>query len=192
MGETIKIVDYDPQWAILYVEEKRRILEVIGHIIVGIEHVGSTAVPNLGAEPIIDIMVAVPHLSDAKKCIEPLRGIGYEYVPEHEASFPEGRFFHKGHFPKERHYHLHIVERTTDFWKEHLVFRDYLRAHPEVAQEYYELKKRLAIKYTSDHDAYTTAKTPFIESVIAKAKLEKEENSENQKFDSETPQYKGN
>lgn len=174
MGRTIEIIDYNSQWAELFEEEKSRILEVIGHIVVDIEHTGSTAVPGLGAKPIIDIMVAVTHLSDAEKCIEPLRSIGYEYVPEYEASTPERRYFHKGHPPKEQHYHLHMVDRTSDFWKRHLLFRDYLRSHPEVAQEYCELKKSLAIRYGLDREAYTIAKTSFIESIVAKAKAKKE------------------
>ena len=56
----VLIVDYNPQWAVLFKKEKDQILNVIGHIIVEIEHIGSTAVPNLGAKPIIDIMVAIP------------------------------------------------------------------------------------------------------------------------------------
>ncbi|MDH5450572.1 MAG: GrpB family protein, partial [Candidatus Bathyarchaeota archaeon] len=56
MGRPVRIVDYDFQWPILYKEEKCRILEVIGHKVVAIEHVGSTAVPDLGGKPIIDIM----------------------------------------------------------------------------------------------------------------------------------------
>lgn len=166
----VVVVDYDPEWAILYEEEKRRILEVLGHIIVEIEHIGSTAVPNLGAKPIIDIIAAVSHLSDAEKCIEPLSSIDYEYVPEYEASFPERRYFHKGHPPKEQHYHLHMVEKRSDFWKRHLLFRDHLRAHPEVAQRYYRLKKELASKYDSNREAYTDAKTSFIESIVAEAR----------------------
>jgi GrpB-like predicted nucleotidyltransferase (UPF0157 family) len=173
LDKTIRVVDYDPQWAILYENEKLRIQHGLRDLIVGIEHVGSTAVPNLGAEPIIDIMIAVPHLSDAEKCVEPLQIIGYEYVPEYRDL--RSRFFHKGQYPKEQHYHLHIVEWTSDFWKEHLLFRDYLRTHAEAAKEYYKLKRKLAIKRGLDHDAYTSAKTPFVESVIAKAKLEKEE-----------------
>jgi GrpB-like predicted nucleotidyltransferase (UPF0157 family) len=170
MSKKVEIVDYDPQWPLIYEEEKRRILQVIEHIIVRIEHIGSTAVPNLGAKPIIDIMVAVNHLGDAEKCIEPLQRIGYEYQPEQEASRPERRFFRKGNPPKEQHYHLHMVELTSDFWKRHLLFRDYLRTHPKIAQKYYELKKRLAIEYSSDREGYTNAKTSFIESVVAKTK----------------------
>lgn len=65
---------------------------------------------------------------------------------------------------------MHMVELKSDFWKKHLLFRDYLRTHPKVAQKYYKLKKTLAIKYSSDREAYTMAKTPFIEFIIAKAK----------------------
>jgi len=172
MSKPVEIADYDPEWAALFEKEKRRILKVIGNNVVRIEHIGSTAVPGLGAKPIIDIMVAVDCLSDAEKCIVPLRSIGYEYVPRHEAVIPERRYFRKGHPPKEQHYHLHMVEFKSDFWKKHLLFRDYLRTHPKVAQQYYELKKTLAATHGSDHEAYTEAKTSFIESVIAKAKAE--------------------
>lgn len=173
MGKPVVIVDYDPHWVTLYDEEKRRIHEVVGNIIVWIEHIGSTAVHGLEAEPVIDIMTAVNNLSDAKKCIEPLQKIGYEYQSGHEVRFPKRRFFRKGNPPKEQHYHLHMVELASDFWKKHLLFRDFLRTHSEVAQEYCELKKKLATTYGTDHEGYTAAKTPFIESVVAKAKAEK-------------------
>jgi GrpB-like predicted nucleotidyltransferase (UPF0157 family) len=170
MNRSVRIVDYDPHWSILYEEEKRHILEVVGDIIARIEHIGSTTVPNLGAKPIIDILVAVDKLEDAERCIEPLQRIRYESQPEQEVETPERRFFRKGNPPKEQHYHLHMVELTSDFWKRHLLFRDYLRTHPKTAQEYYELKKRLAGKYGSDREGYTEAKTSFIEAVLAEAK----------------------
>jgi GrpB-like predicted nucleotidyltransferase (UPF0157 family) len=173
MNRSVRIVDYDHQWPILYEEEKRRILEVIGDMIAGIEHIGSTAVPNLGAKPIIDILVAVDKLEDAERCIEPLQRICYEYQPEQEVETPERRFFRKGNPPKEQHYHLHMVELTSDFRKRHLLFRDYLRTHPKTAQEYYKLKKRLAGKYGSDREGYTEAKTSFIEAALAEAKAER-------------------
>lgn len=125
----------------------------------------------MGAKPIIDIMVGVRRLSDAQGCIGPLEAIGYEYVPEYEVSIPERRYFRKGpsSLPNE-HYHLHMVEYNGDFWKRHLLFRDYLRAHPRAAGKYHKLKKELAAKYRLNRDAYTEAKTLFIESIISKAK----------------------
>ncbi len=168
MNAAVMIVDYDPQWPILYQEEKGRILEAIGHVIVAIEHVGSTAVPGLGAKPTIDIMVAVSRLADAERCIEPLQGMGYEYEPELEVSMPQRRYFDKG--PAEARIHLHMVELASEFWQRHLLFRDFLRDHPEVAREYEQLKRELAAEYGSDRDGYTEAKTSFIRSVEARAR----------------------
>lgn len=169
MTYPVGIVNYDPQWPVLYEEEKGRILDVIGRRIAAIEHIGSTAVPELAAKPIIDIMIAVRRLADADKCIEPLQDIGYEYVREFEVEMPERRFFRKGP-PEERTYHIHMIELTSEFWERHLLFRDYLRTHPEVAQQYYQLKKELAARYGSDREAYAEAKTPFIESIVAKSR----------------------
>jgi len=167
----VKIVGYDVRWPLIYAEERDRIQRATGDRLVAIEHVGSTAVPRLGAKPIIDIMVAVRELSDANECISPLKGIGYEYVPEYEKEIPERRFFRKG--PEDMpngHFHLHMVKQSGAFWKEHLLFRDYLRSHPEVAQQYWKLKVELARRFSSDRGAYTEAKTSFIESVISEAK----------------------
>jgi GrpB-like predicted nucleotidyltransferase (UPF0157 family) len=166
----VVIAEYNPEWAMLYEKEKDLILDAVGDLIVVVEHVGSTAVRGLGAKPTIDIMVAVSSLADAQKCIEQLRSIGYEYQPQHEVSMPERRYFRKGDPVSEQHYHLHMVERTSDFWERHLLFRDYLRSHPEAAREYYVLKKELASKYGLDREGYTEAKTAFIESTLAKAR----------------------
>jgi len=165
----VVIVEYDPRWPALYEEEKDRILTVIGDLVVAIEHIGSTAVLGLGAKPIIDIMPAVRSLADAEQCIEPLEGIGYEYVPEYNALIPERRYFHKG--PEDaRTVHLHMVEQTSEFWERHLSFRDWLRTHREDAQEYYRLKKELAARFGRDREGFTDAKTPFIQSIVARAR----------------------
>jgi GrpB-like predicted nucleotidyltransferase (UPF0157 family) len=169
VSTSVVVVDYDPQWPSQYEEEKDRILGAIGDVAVAIEHIGSTAVPGLGAKPIIDIMVAVSRLADAERCIDPLQEIGYEYVPEYNDVIPERRYFHKGP-PGARTYHLHMVELTSGFWERHLLFRDFLRTHPKEARRYHELKKELAAKFGSDRDGYTEAKTSFIESVIAKSR----------------------
>ena len=169
MPAPVVIVDYDPRWPALYEEERDRILAVVGSLIIGIEHIGSTAVPGLGGKPIIDIMPAVGCLTDAERCIEPLEGIGYEYVPEYNELMPERRYFHKG--PPQAHtFHLHVVERASEFWERHLLFRDWLRTHPEDAQEYYRLKKELAARFGRDREGFTDAKTSFIESIVARAR----------------------
>jgi GrpB-like predicted nucleotidyltransferase (UPF0157 family) len=162
----VTIVDYDPLWPTLYEEEKERILSAVGDKVVLIEHIGSTAVVGLGAKPIIDIMAAVSRLADAKRWIGPLESIGYEYVPK--TDLPERLFFRRGVRGAGTH-HLHVVEQGSKFWKSHLLFRDFLRAHPTEARRYYQLKKELAARFGSDRGAYTDAKTLFIESVTDKA-----------------------
>jgi len=172
----VVIVDYDPRWPGLYEEERDRILAIVGSLIIGIEHIGSTAVPGLGGKPIIDIMPGVRSLADAERCLEPLEGIGYEYVPEYNELIPERRYFHKGP-PQGRTHHLHVVERASDFWERHLLFRDWLRTHPEDAQKYYLLKKELADRFGRDREGFTDAKTPFIEAIVASARSAQESDS---------------
>ena len=169
----VEICEYDTAWPLKFEKQKVDIVKAVGNKVVAIEHIGSTAVPGLGAKPIIDIMVGLRRLSDAEDCVEPLRKIGYEYVPELEAEIPERRYFHKGpsNVPK-KHYHLHMVEIDGEFWNIQILFRDYLRMHSDSAREYFELKKSLAARYRLNREAYTEAKTPFIKSTIAKARNE--------------------
>ena len=162
------IVDYDARWPGLYREEEARVLQAVGDRIAAIEHIGSTAVPGLAAKPIIDMMVAVRKLADADECIEPLQALGWLYAPENEVETPERRYFDMG-LPGARTHHLHMVELASDWWVRHLAFRDFLRAHSQTAQEYERLKRGLAARYRDDREAYTTAKTEFIQSVVARA-----------------------
>ncbi len=171
MAGPVVVVEYDPNWVALYEDEKRRILGAIGAQAAAIEHIGSTAVPGLAAKPSIDILVGIRMLEQSGDCIQPLADIGYEYVPEYEAEIPERRYFHKGP-ERARTHHLHMVEQAGEFWKRHIAFRDYLRAHPDAAHEYAELKRRLAARYKWDRAGYTEAKSSFVEAAIARARGE--------------------
>lgn len=170
MGAPIEITDYDPAWPRLFEEEKARILETIGPWVVAVEHVGSTAVPGLGAKAIIDIMAGIRDLSEAPNCIGRLEGLGYEYRPDLEVEMPERRYFRKFDSLGVRSHHLHMVEDTSDFWGRHLAFRDYLRSRPDQAERYYRLKKELASRFGSDRIGYTEAKTEFIEGALTRAR----------------------
>lgn len=169
MVSQVIIVDYDPQWPILYEEEKRLILRVVGHKVLAIEHVGSTAVPGLGAKPIIDMMSGVRQSPDAEECIPLLRDIGYTSVTP-QPDDPD-HYYCLGKGPHSVGYHLHLMKFGSDSWEKHLLFRDYLRTHPSVSQQYYEIKKKLADEHRLDRAAYTEAKTSFIETVVARASI---------------------
>ena len=164
----IVIADYDPAWPAEYEAEKKRLLGQIGAWVDHIEHVGSTAVLGLAAKPIIDIMPGVRTMADAERCIEGMRRLGYEYVPEFEDALPERRYFRKGH--PEQKWHVHIVEVGGQFWRRHIAFRDHLST-PAAVEEYAALKRRLAAQHPRDSLAYTEAKSSFILGIEEKAAL---------------------
>jgi len=163
MPGPVVIVDYDPDWPILYEKEKQQILGAIREGILGIEHIGSTAVPGLGAKPIIDIMAGVRDKANADECLLPLQRIGYtDVTPEPEN--PEW-FYCLGKASHSTGFHLHLMKYQSSTWNRHLVFRDYLRSHPDVAEKYFRLKKGLSKKYGTDRVGYTNAKTAFIKNI---------------------------
>ncbi len=175
MPRPVIIVDYDPRWPILYEKEKSRILENIRHKVITVEHVGSTAVPGLGGKPIIDIMAGVHNSAEADECLPLLRDLDYKKGPQPEEPdwyYCLDKVYH-GKTAKLKNYHLHLVKFMSDHWEKHLIFRDFLQAHPDLAQEYYELKKKLAAKYGSNRIGYTEAKTSFIKFVIDRARQTK-------------------
>ena len=173
-NQTIIIANYKPEWPKLFEAEKSLILNAITPWVESIEHIGSTAVPNLAAKPVIDIMIGARSLAEADAyCIKRLEDLGYTYVPEYEQQMPDRRFFRKNNKENAATHRVHLVEVNSEFWDRHLLFRDYLRQHPEAAQEYEQLKRTLAEKFT-DTNAYADAKTNFIKSIEAKAQKEKE------------------
>jgi len=169
----VEIIDYDPAWPREFRQERQRILRAIPHVDLKIEHVGSTAVAKLAAKPIVDILVGVPRLRDAVDCIPRLSALGYRYVPGVEVAMPYRRFFWK-HRNGRRTHHVHVLEPGHEAWRRHIVFRDYLRTHADVAREYEKLKRRLARKYRFAVSSYTHGKTEFVHAVLERACREHE------------------
>jgi len=164
----IVIEPYHSEWQKIYSHEAFLIQLTIGRYIRVIEHIGSTAVPGLAAKPIIDILIGVKSLKDSPHFIPRLCRWKYIYVPEFEVDLPERRYLFKQSHGEDT-FHLHIVEPESEFFRRHLAFRDYLRANPETAAEYAELKRNLAHEFGSDRSGYTDAKTEFIQSIERKA-----------------------
>ena len=165
---TVRLVPHIENWHQLFEEEKARLQSAIGENVFAIEHIGSTSICGISAKPILDIAVAVEKYADGEKCIKPLDDLGYEYRGAHGIA---GRhYFVKGEL---RTHHLHLVEINSDFWRSHLLFRDYLRENPTIAKEYDNLKKDLAKKYAENRDAYLEGKAGFIENVLSAAGFER-------------------
>jgi GrpB-like predicted nucleotidyltransferase (UPF0157 family) len=164
--EPVRIVPYDSGWPTRF-EEERLLLEcAIGDWAVGgIYHVGSTSVPRLQAKPVIDILVGVSSLRESRACFDPLAALSYMYAPYRN---DEMHWFCKPD-PTRRTHHLHLVPTGSRRFQDELAFRDHLRAHPDVAQEYGALKRCLAETFEHDREAYTDAKATFILATLRKA-----------------------
>ena len=170
MPESITVRPYDPNWPRRFEREHALLTVIFSGVEPVIEHIGSTAVPGLGAKPVIDIMLGVERLSEVEGRIPQLEAHGYEYVRNYETQLPERRYFRKPRVGS-RAYHLHCVVRASDFWIRHIAFRDYLRSHPDAAAAYFALKQTLAAACTKEE--YTEAKSPFIEAVLDRALLDR-------------------
>ena len=159
----VDVVPYDRSWPALFEAERALLSKVLRRWLTGpIEHVGSTAVPDMPAKPIIDIMAAVASLDASRGALPALQQSGYQYAPYRADAM---HWFCKPSFA-ERTHHLHLVPFGSSLWHERIRFRDCLRSYPAVAQEYAVLKHRLAHLHQLDREAYTEAKGPFVSQVL--------------------------
>ena len=162
----IRLEPYDEAWPARFELERDALGRVLEPWLVGpIEHIGSTAVPGLAAKPVIDIMAAVRDLEQSLPAIAPLQTLDYQYWPYR----PDVMHWFCKPDASHRTHHLHLVPYGSALWVERIAFRDYLRTHPRTAAEYAALKASLAAQYSSDREAYTDAKGPFVAEVVRTA-----------------------
>ena len=157
----VRLVDYDPRWATLFIEESARLRPALQPLGVTLEHVGSTAVPGLVAKPVLDILAGYELAADLPECIATLAAAGY--LHRGEQGIPGREFFRRG---EPRAYHIHLALRGGPFWTQHLVFREVLRSDPTVRDAYARLKQELASRYPHDREAYIEGKGPFVREVL--------------------------
>ena len=162
----IELVAYDAAWPARFEEECVQLRRVLAPWLAGpIEHIGSTAIAGLAAKPVIDIIAGVDSLEGSRPAIAAATGLGYCYFPYQS----ELKHWFCKPSPAFRTHHLHLVPVGSPQWIRPIAFRDYLRAHPNVAAEYEVLKRQLAAEFRLDREAYTQAKTPFINAVTDRA-----------------------
>ena len=163
----IVVFEYDPRWPERYEEERERILAALGTRALAVEHFGSTAVPGLGAKPIIDIMVGVNELPDGEACLQPLRALGYEVIRARR--FTDRYFMQRGGW-RARTHHLHIMEYEGKTWVRLLRLRDCLRSNPDLARQYLEVKRQAAGQPGVSRRDYNMAKATFLDAMLGDAK----------------------
>jgi GrpB-like predicted nucleotidyltransferase (UPF0157 family) len=161
----IEILPYDREWAVRFTQLGEELRTALGDVASRIDHIGSTAVPGLAAKPVLDLQISVSSFDPLEAFKEPLESLGYLY----RADNPERtkRYFREPHGSPRTNIHVRRVGSFSEQFA--LLFRDYLRAAPEVAAEYEALKKRLATRFRDDRRAYTEAKVPFFWETIRQA-----------------------
>jgi GrpB-like predicted nucleotidyltransferase (UPF0157 family) len=164
--EPIEIVDPDPAWATRASALRADLEDRLAPWLEGsIEHVGSTAVPGLAAKPVVDLLAPVPVGSATEEAHGPLTTAGWELVPPEldERSLRRLYVLAEG---SRRRAHLHLVDPDHPRARAEVVFRDQLRQQPELAGTYERLKRVAAARHRDDREAYTEAKSDFVQQVL--------------------------
>jgi GrpB-like predicted nucleotidyltransferase (UPF0157 family) len=159
---TVRVVPYDAEWPRLFAAEAKRLHFFLKQLPLRLEHMGSTAVPELCAKPVLDLLGGTPAGAPIIPYIEALAAAGYIY--RGEQGIPGRHFFRRG---EPRAYHLHVAEEGGSFWQDHLAFRDALREDATLREAYAALKRVLATRYRFDRERYTDAKGEFVRRVLA-------------------------
>ena len=165
----VKVVAHHTGWRALAAGACRDIQRAAGDFIADVQHVGSTAVPDLPAKPILDIAAAVRTLDVMPELLQRLPDIGYIY--RGDGGSEGGHLFVKESAPDVRTIHLHVVAQNDVQWRNYMLFRDLLRQNPGLRQQYAALKQELGERFRHDRKSYTAAKHDFIREVLAQGVL---------------------
>jgi GrpB-like predicted nucleotidyltransferase (UPF0157 family) len=167
----VRLNSYDCDWPRRYTDEASLLRDILGSEILGLEHIGSTAIPEMPAKPTIDLLLAVSSYDRFLPLVEQLDDIGYLYTPSSEADKIGRRVFRKGpkDMAKPRTHHLHVTKAGSYYWQRIIAFRNYLRDHPAEAAAYADLKRDLVSEFAHDSRQYTAGKHNFVTAIEHKA-----------------------
>jgi GrpB-like predicted nucleotidyltransferase (UPF0157 family) len=160
----VRLVDYDPNWPILFEREGQRIRGALGSEVIDLEHTGSTSVPGLAAKPIVDMLLVVPNSAHEPAYLPALEAAGYRLVIR-EPDWFEHRVF-KG---PDTNVNLHVLSEGSPETVRILAFRDWLRTHDDDRQLYERTKRELADREWAYIQNYADAKSEVVEQILARA-----------------------
>ncbi|MCT4780209.1 MULTISPECIES: GrpB family protein [Exiguobacterium] len=159
------VIPYQTSWADEFEQEAVRLRTVFGERLLAVHHIGSTSVPGLSAKPILDILPVVDSLDGIEAFDVAMEQIGYE--AKGEFGMPGRRYYRKG--GDDRTHHIHLYASGNPEITRHVIFRDYLREHPDEVEAYSEIKEQLANQYPEDIDAYIVGKNTFVKALERRA-----------------------
>lgn len=161
----IEIVEYDLAWPGLFAREAARIRAALGERVVALEHVGSTSVPGLAAKPRIDMLLVVADTAAEVTYVPALESAGY-VLHIREPDWYEHRLFRGS----DTDINLHVFSAGCEEIDRMLLFRDWLRAHPDDRQRYERTKRALAARDWAYVQHYADAKTTVITAIMRRAR----------------------
>ncbi len=159
-------VPFSEEWEGEFARESVRIAEALGARVRAVHHIGSTAIAGIYAKPVIDVMVEVTDIEEVAAQEPGMVALGYEGLGELGIA---GRRYYRKQAGATRTHNVHVFQAGSAQVERHLAFRDYLRAHGDQAQEYSELKRRVAVECENDIERYMDGKDAFIKRVEAVA-----------------------
>jgi len=168
-SELVKLEEYNPEW-ISWFETIRLFFESkLKPYLIRVEHVGSTSIPGMVAKPIIDFDIVI-RISDFEEIRRRLENEGYVHqgdlgIPEREAFAHENEDL-KNQLPP---HHLYVCDINSRELHRHIMFRDYLRQHPDDATEYSKIKLYLVKKHSGDRESYIQGKDEIVQSILERA-----------------------
>lgn len=163
----VEVVPHDPRWRDAFEAEAKAIAAALGENVVAIHHIGSTAIPNIYAKPVVDLLVQVRDIAELDGRSSAMESLGYEVMGEY--GIPGRRYFRKDNHKGIRTHNVHAFETRSAEVERHLAFRDYMIAHPVEAQRYSELKRKLAGEHPQSMDRYMDGKDGFIKEMDRRA-----------------------
>jgi GrpB-like predicted nucleotidyltransferase (UPF0157 family) len=163
----VVVLPHDPAWALAFTQASAEVAGALADNLLEIQHIGSTAIPGIYAKPVIDMLAVVVDIAAVDGRNAQMRSLGYE--PKGEFGIPGRRYFYRNNPAGIRTHQIHAFAKGSPHIARHLAFRDFLRAHPNIALEYSELKRRLADAHSNDIEAYMDGKDAFIKETEAKA-----------------------
>ncbi|MEM9264054.1 MAG: GrpB family protein [Cyanobacteria bacterium P01_F01_bin.13] len=164
----IVIHPYKLIWPQEFEAIKMSLSEILGALALHIDHIGSTSVPGLGAKDIIDVQITVRSLtSDISERLteagyQHLASITHDHVPLGADNTPqlwEKQLFRQP--PDQRRANIHVRVDGNPNQRYALLFRDYLRHHPNSAKSIELIKREITKRHADDIDAYYDIKDPI-------------------------------
>lgn len=164
--DSVIIVASDPTWAEAFEHVKADLLIALGARVLGVEHIGSTAVPGLAAKPVIDVLLGVTSLDEVAAITPTLVARGWEFPEDFNLGLVGRKFFLRRNDDGVRTHHAHFVVYRGALWNDYVEFRDELRLSDHLRDRYARLKRDLAAQFHDQRERYTAAKTDFVKEVL--------------------------